>query len=546
MVSYFASRDRGRIIALIAAVFAVYLPFWGNPFFFDDIPFFYGGVAENYAHTWIHFPLRWISYATLAWTEVWFSNVATHTYHLGNVLIHAANVILLFFLLREIVVVALPVSPESRSVLTWGAWLGAMIFALHPVAVFAVGYVVQRSILLATFFVLVMQLTYLRGLMTGKALWLGLSVCSYFLAVFSKEHSVMIPAIILILTILARDRLQASRAVLSLAWLGFVAVGILIILRARGVFGIPYEPMAAALFEQQGAIESTPVLHMLSIMTQAGLFFKYLLLWLIPNPAWMSVDMREQFVASLAAWQGWVGAGLFVVFGFAGIALLRGGGVCKLVGFALLYPWLQFILEFSTVRVQESFVLYRSYIWMPGLMMLVTLAVMKWSSRKTIAIFTAIALMLSIAAVNRLWIFADSYRLWDDVVRLLPDGSETPGADRIYFNRAQALEAHGRIQEAIEDLRQSLAISPQYAPVHFELGWLYLVSKEYDEAMIQFDQAITIDPEFARAYYGKALIMKVRHENEQAKALMEKSCQLEKQSVACLIAHGRIESSQSN
>ena len=74
--------------------------------------------------------------------------------------------------------------------LVWAAWVGALIFALHPVAVYAVGYVVQRSILMATFFVLVMQLSYLHGLLTGRRRWLVLAAAAYFLAVFSKEHSV--------------------------------------------------------------------------------------------------------------------------------------------------------------------------------------------------------------------------------------------------------------------------------------------------------------------------------------------------------------------
>ena len=100
LIPYFSRRDRGWILSLFAAVCLLYLPFLGSPFFFDDMTFFFGGVAEKYAHSWFHFDLRWLPYASLGWTEAWFSNVVTHFFHLGNLLLHVANAVLLFYLLR--------------------------------------------------------------------------------------------------------------------------------------------------------------------------------------------------------------------------------------------------------------------------------------------------------------------------------------------------------------------------------------------------------------------------------------------------------------
>ena len=85
-----------------------------------------------------------------------------------------------------------------------------------------------------------------------------------------------------------------------------------------------------------------------------------------------------------------------------------------------------------------------------------------------------------------------------------------------------------------------MAISPQYAPVRFELGWAYGVTGRYQDAMIQFDAAIADDPNFANAYYGKAMLLKMRHEDKQAAELMAKSCEL-KNAMACLIVKRHIE-----
>ena len=538
LAGYFRSRDRGWILSLVTVVCMLYLPFLGSPFVFDDLTFFFGGVAGEYAHSWFHFDLRWLPYATLGWTEMLFSNVVTHFFRLGNLLIHAANVILLFYLLRQLTSAVIGRN-ENASAVIWGAWLGALIFALHPVAVYATGYVVQRSILMATFFALVTQLAYLRGLLSGKSGWLALAVASYFLAVFSKEHSVMTLALLATETVLLRDRLQVARPVLGWAWAGFAGVALLIILIAKGVFGTPYEAMAAALFEQQGVVGSGLTLHLLSVLTQAGLFFKYLLLWLLPNPAWMSVDMRVPFISSLSSWQGWLGAAGFLAYGYASLRLLLRGGVRGLIGLALLYPWLQFWLEFSSIRVQEPFVLYRSYLWMPGLLLLIPLLLLRWPGRRTVFVLGLAALLLVPLAVNRLWVFADSYRLWNDAVRLLPD-ERVPGADRIFFNRGQAAAGRGKLAEAIADFQKAAELSPQYAPVRFELGWTYAITGRYQDAMVEFDAAIANDAKYASAYYGKAMLLKMRHEDKQAAEYMEKSCEL-KYAMACLIVKGHAE-----
>ena len=348
LLNYFGQCDRGWLLTLFFAACLVYLPFLGNPFIFDDLNFFSSDVLSHYTHSLFDFELRGLPYASLGWTAAIFSDAVPHFFHLGNTLLHVSNVILLFYLLRQLVGAALPEQKDS-STLVWGAWFGALVFAVHPVAVYAVGYVAQRSILMATFFALVMQFAYLRGLLTGKKRWLMLATVAYFAACFSKEHSVMMPAVLAALTILLRPSNKLDKHAFRSIWAAFAIIGLFTVLRAKGVFGTPYEAMASQLFEQQRIVESTPVLHFLSVLTQAGLFFKYLLLWLLPNPAWMSVDMREHFIPAWTAWQGGLGLLGFVAYGVVGFKLLLRGRWLGLIGLALLYPWLQFLLEFSRV-----------------------------------------------------------------------------------------------------------------------------------------------------------------------------------------------------
>ena len=634
LLNYFRQRDRGWVLSLLAAVGLVYLPFLGSPFVFDDLPFFSGNSASQFAGSPLQFNLRWLPYASMGWTWAFFIE-APHFYRLGNALLHASNVILLFYLLRQLVGAVIE-DNEKSSVATWGAWFGALVFACHPVAVYAVGYVIQRSILLATLFALAMQLAYVRGLLTGHKRWLVLAVVAYFMAVFSKEHSVLMPAVLAAFTILLRkgngtdnstgdlspgglpqreatfseasltkDRHSTfgeavghpaasplpgiraqnklDRRALFLTWGAFAGVGILAVLRSKGVFGIPYEPMAAHLFEQhgmlspQGLTENAPMLHLLSALTQTGLFFKYLLLWCLPNPAWMSVDMRESFVTNWSAWQGWLGVCGFILYGVLGCKLLLSGRWLGLAGLALLYPWLLFGVELSSTRVQEPFVLYRSYLWMPGMMLFFPLLLANFNTNfwfrslnkesitlagahpareknfagmtcsysangnnfprcRTLLALGCVVLLLVPLAWNRLWVFADNYRLWNDAVLLLRD-EQVAGADRIFYNRGNAALAAHKLDEAIVDLQRTVAISPLLAPVRNSLGIAYFNSGRYKDAIKQFDAAIAIHQDDARAYYGKGMSLKRLHADEQAMQQMKKSCEL-KNMMACVIVAG--------
>ena len=533
LLNYFRQRDRGWILSLLAAVGIVYLPFLGNPFVFDDTNFFLGDNADYYAHAMFHFDLRWLPYASMGWTYAIFSDIQPHFYRLGSVLLHGANAIALFYLLRQLIGAALPEKHNSPEAV-WGAWFGALIFVLHPAAVYAAGYMIQRSILMATLFTLLMQLAYLRGLLTGQKRWLVLAALAYFLACFSKEHSVLMPAVLAALTILLHDKNQVSRTVLWATWSTFAAIGIFVVLRAKGVFGSPYEVGAMALFEQQGIVESTPMLHLLSVLTQAGLFFKYLGLWLLPNPAWMSVDMRESIVASIGEWRGWLGATAFLAYGLVAFRLLLRRGATGLVGFALLYPWLQFWLEFSSIRIQEIFVLYRSYLWLPGMALLVSLLLVKYPGKKTLLALGLAILLLVPLSLNRLWIFADDYRLWDDAAKLLHSGEE-PLASRIFYNRARAAAHSGKWKAAVIDYEKAIARNMKVEPIMLhDLGIAYFNTGRYEDALVQFDKTITLDPEYAKAYFDKGMTLKKLHQDALAMRQMEKSCEL-KYAMACVI-----------
>lgn len=528
-MSYLRRHDRGWVFALVGVALMVYAPFLGNPLIFDDQPFFSGPIGD-FATSSFHFDLRWFPYATMGWTWAFFVDSPV-AYRVGNVFLHAANGVLLFYFLRQLVMLSSPPGEASKRMATRGAWVGALFFVCSPVAVYATGYLVQRSILMATLFMLLMLLAYLRGLLSGEKRWLVLSVAAYFLAFFSKEHSVMAPAVAIMLTFLIRSRIKVPKSAIGAAWLAFAAIGLLGVLRVKGLLGVPYEAAfdvegADSYFTQNGLDGIQPaLLHGLSMLTQAGLFFKYLLLWFWPNPAWMAVDMRVAFVTSVWDWRAWAGAIAYVGYGLFAARLLMRDDKRGLVGFALLYPWLMFLVEFSSIRVQEPFVLYRSYLWLPGVMLLITLLSVQLPRRKVGMVMFAMVVVLTPLAWNRLWTFSNPYLLWNDAALLLIDKHEV-GADRIYYNRGNAELAQKKWYLAIADYSRVVSNNPKMQPAYLNRGSAYYGLRRYDDAINEFSMAIKLNPKDAQAYYARGISYKRLHNESAALEQIKTSCAL--------------------
>jgi len=515
-------------ILLLAAVAALYGQFLWNPILFDDKPFFmldnYGNQPVSRFHFTL-FELRSLPYATLAWTKNWFG-LDLIGFRVGNLLLHAAVVLVLFFFLEK--TFAVSYTPCDKAVLSpqLAAFFGALLFALHPVATYAAGYLVQRTIIMATLFSLLAMLSYLHGSIRQKSAWLWLSVPFYYLAVFSKEHAIMLPFVLLALTMLLHSDWPAK---LKQRWSIFAVLGaiaIFVLLAKKGILGSLYELNALEMLRQNDSEMPYP----LSIITQTWLFFKYLGLWLLPNPAWMSVDMREPFARSLLS-PYLLAATCYVAWGIGAIWLLLKRGRMGLLGFALLYPWLMFFTEFSTVRIQEVFVLYRSYLWAVGGFCLLPVIFSRLNARISIVILISSALAMMPISMDRLMIFSHSVLLWEDAARLLNRHDELPGAYRIYYNLGTELLKIDELDKGIANLKHSSALGKDFAEAHGNLGAGYFKKGNWQTAIVEFSSAIEMAQKsgiapHTRFIYGRAQAFEKIGNIQKALADYQESCRL--------------------
>jgi Flp pilus assembly protein TadD len=107
-------------------------------------------------------------------------------FHLGNLLLHAANAVLVFALLKRLI----------RS--GYCAYIGAMIFAVHPLHTEAVVWIAGRKDLLSTLFYLLTLITYLRHRDGIRGMYL-LSMLFAVLAMLSKAMAMTLPVVLILM-----------------------------------------------------------------------------------------------------------------------------------------------------------------------------------------------------------------------------------------------------------------------------------------------------------------------------------------------------------
>jgi tetratricopeptide (TPR) repeat protein len=511
----YISHPAALVAALVLLTVAMYGPFLHNPIVFDDINFFDGGVKPYY-QSFFKFSSRWIPYASFEWTRALLGDNIVW-YRSGNLALHAAVAVTLFFFLRNLFEAVMPQQPQgiqgsSSFSSGWMAFYGALVFALHPAAVYAAAYLIQRSILLATLLVLAMWTSLLQGIVRRNFWWLIASAIFYFFAALSKEHAITAPAVALALLLLLRKPDMETLKKFGPIFLiyGAIAVYVVISLRynAGPVIGQAYEPSGPALLGRLAArdpgFDLTQALP-LSMLTQGLLFFKYFLIWILPNPLWMSVDMFEPFAPRLWSWPHVAGSIAFLLYGVGAARLLLKRGKYALLGFALLCPWLMFATELSTVRIQETFVIYRSYLWIPGLLAGLPLLFQKLPPRRAPILLIVLLLGLLPITWGRLTTFSAPLLLWNDAARLIDDKDGRPGVERVYHNRGLHLLKTGYPELALKDFDKAISLLPTYVLAMNDRGAAYLTLQKYPQALADFSQVLKLAPDYGRSILGRAL-----------------------------------------
>lgn len=523
------SRTRAWLLggagALLALTAALYLPFLGNPLVFDDRIFFSGRLFSYYATHPLGFDLRLPAYFSLAMTEVLWGGIAAQ--RIASLLAHAACVLALYKLLCDLqhMTFALPADADT----SLRAAIGAGAFALHPVAVYGAAYLVQRSIVMATFFALLCAILYLRGLRRHSHADALSAALLFWLAVLSKEHAVLLPAALLPAMALAQMPRKFALRYAAIFLAACAPAAIFVTLRSLNVIGGVYEEAfddIAAQMQDAADVDVAGQPLVISAVTQAGLFLRYLALWFWPDPGAMSIDLRVDF---LATWTpGWIAAKVaaFAACAILGALLLRQGGAAALAGFGLLYAWILFLVEFTAARFQEPFVLYRSYLWGPGFACMAVAALAHVPRRTALAAAAVGCAALAYVAHERLTTFSSALLLWQDAAAKLPPGKPVPWGSRTLYGAGREYLYAGQPAKAIEVTERCVRLYPQTAQCRYARGAVHLHLGHYELARRDLAHTIELQPAQGIVYHRLGLALEGLERLDEAKAAYRRAVEL--------------------
>ncbi|MFT3847891.1 MAG: tetratricopeptide repeat protein [Propionivibrio sp.] len=417
--------------------------------------------------------------------------------------------------------------------------------ALSPVSVYATGYLIQRTVVFATLFGIISTTLYLRAQQESRNADVVSAALLAFLSVMSKEHAVFLPAATIALTPLVTDWNRQSIRRASAYFLLTLPGAIWAILhRGQAVLGESYEIFSGEILSQipsASVATSSLGVWLMSMGTQLLLFWKYLFLWLVPNPAWMSVDMRVDFAAWWSSPLFFFGVAVSVTVMLGAVWVWwwsRGRGRLGVLSSILLFAAIPFAVELSTVRVQEPFVLYRSFLWMPAYALLLTVLLAwghEWVSRFGVlagraywVVATVAALSLFPLAQDRLRSFSSEEALWQDALEKLPRPN-VPGADRIYYNLAGEAFKRKDYAEALRLSERVVEQNPRAFQGYLAQGTSLLALREVDAAERAFDEADKHNP--PKKFLGyieskRCAIAQVREDRDETVACLRRSAKL--------------------
>jgi tetratricopeptide (TPR) repeat protein len=415
-----------------------------------------------------YFPLK----STAQWLEwrLWGDRVIG--YHLANVALHGVGALLLWRLFAKLFA-------GSRS---GGAWAGAFLFAIHPVAVESVAWISEFKNVLSLPPLLLAAIAWVDSYRTeaGRARTAAQlrSLAWFVVAMLCKTTVVMFPAMLLLYAWWRRGRVGWGEARRTLP---FFAVSL-----ALGAVTLRFQEVHAI-----GLAGAMPGLG--ARFTQAG----WSALSYLGAAVW-PFRLSAEYLPAEAAWQLWAGWLALAVLLLGLLAAPWPWRRHALLGlgwfFGNLAPVLG-LLPMAYLRIAPR-ADHLAYVPLAGIAGMAGAALAgKAIPRLRYALIGAAGLVLAWASHSYASAFRNSEALWTLALR------RSPGAWLACNNLGRELLRQGRAEEAVPLLEEAAARGPISAEVLANLGAAYERLGRTADARAKYEAAIRADPGFAGAYF---------------------------------------------
>ena len=492
-------------VSLLVILFAVYSNSFYGDWHFDD----FANISSNpYIQikdfSWENIkhciygleqkqPSRPLSYLSFA-LNYYFDGTNVFGYHVVNFTIHYLSALFLFLFIHN--TLKLPLLQDRYENIAYPvALLAAFFWAIHPVFVTSVTYIVQRMAAMAGMFYIMAMYFYLKGRQAEKSssavVFFLLCFVAGFASVLSKENSVMLPVSILLFDLLLIQGVSRDSIFQSLK---IIIIPVIVI----AVFGLIYTGGLSNAFSRYDWRDFTMGERLL---TEPRVIIFYLSLLFFPINSRLTLLYDIDFSRSL--FQPWTTLpAILLILAALGFAIYL-AKKRPLVSFCILFYFLNHLIE-GTVFNLELIYEHRNYL--PAMLLFVPAAegiinaLDYFRNKKFFQMVVAAGIVVIIAAAGygtyqRNGIISDDLLLWVDNIRKSPRLSRPhSNLGRIYFNNRLYDKARVEYDKAIAlnnfGSKQALAIQ------EFNSGLLYFRETNNDLALKYFQRSSVVLPEY--------------------------------------------------
>ena len=447
---------------------------------------------------WNYIPNRPVSIFTFV-LNYHFFKLDVWYWHLVNLIIHLINAILIWWLTLLIfsspALKDQPIFKHKKAL----AFVTALLFVSHPLAIQSVTYIVQRMTSLVTMFYILSLALYMKVRLSDnrtfvKYLFFAGSVISAILAMLTKENAFTLPmAIVLVeLYFLRTNRRMINFRDYRVVVLTAIFLVVMLIVPFKYSFSVfnPIPPRA-------GHINMiTPVNY---LFTQFSVILKYIELLFLPVNLHLEYDfpVAKNFFELRTLLSFLVLSSLVVL----AIFLFKKH---RIISFGICWFFLTLSIESGIIPIQDVIFEHRTYLPSFGffLILVTGLYVLLWKKYK----FMVIAVLTIITGLNSCMTYQRN-KVWKNDLTLLSDNiAKAPGFARPFCNRGVAYWKNRDYNLALADFSRAIEINPDYRDAYYNRGVVFDNIRQFPQAIADYSRAIVIDQNHLKAYYNRGVV----------------------------------------
>lgn len=464
-------RQRDIVFILVALCFLIYANSLNNAFVSDDIPAILKNPAISQAHYFWLVPDQLFN--SLNYRIAKFN---PFIYHLTNIAIHSINTLLVFFFLQLFF--------KSQA-----SFLGAILFAVHPIHTEAVTWISGRPYLFLAFFILITYLLYQAA--TGRdtkfkvtPYFLSLLIFAYFILKNFSFYS-LFPFLLILSDVTFKTWRRNWKC-----WLPFFAIVILRLILAKAVIMGRVTSVAKDI---AGAPTWTNPLFNL-VYSLSSHFF--LLLW----PAKLTLYHEPALISAFQLKIGIISLTILI------LALPFIFKRAKEIFFAIVLFILFLAPTYSPITI--SWLVAERYLYFPSVSLSMFLAFFyeRFIAYKPHLRNIALGFLLFIIAGYGLRTVARNEdwktpgKLWRQTLKV------SYNSPRSHNNMGDIYAQEGNLEGAIQEFKKAVELKPDYADAYHNLANTYYHKGDLQQAIKLYQQALLFNPKLFDSYYNLGII----------------------------------------